>query len=386
MKIVFLCGSLEPGRDGVGDYTRRLAAELLRQKHQATIIALHDPQLTGQIVEDLQPEEDQLVYTLRLSNKLSWADRVREAQTFINANNPDWISLQYVPFAFHEKGLPVGLSKVLQQLIGSRPVHIMFHELWVGLSKQSSKRHRLLGFIQRYLVRSLLTTLRPYAIHTHTPLYQIQLDKLGTPSLILPLFSNIPQVTFTRNRTGEHTGDVENQIKFVFFGGISPNAPVNELAAEVARYADKKKITAKLTIIGRNGPEQATWVTAWRSHGFTVTVLGEQSLESISKVLLQSSIGLSTTPAVLSGKSGSIAAMHAHGLPVLCVSAPWRPRNLSSFKMAPGVSEYIPGNFEPVMNSRKSLQLPAITVTDVAHQLLDTLLLINNRSLTTPLL
>lgn len=27
MTILFLCGSLEPGRDGVGDYTRRLAGD-----------------------------------------------------------------------------------------------------------------------------------------------------------------------------------------------------------------------------------------------------------------------------------------------------------------------------------------------------------------------
>ena len=29
MKIVFICGCLEPGKDGVGDYTRRLSAELI---------------------------------------------------------------------------------------------------------------------------------------------------------------------------------------------------------------------------------------------------------------------------------------------------------------------------------------------------------------------
>ena len=42
MKIVFLCGSLEPGRDGVGDYTRMLAAEIIRKGHNAAIVALAD--------------------------------------------------------------------------------------------------------------------------------------------------------------------------------------------------------------------------------------------------------------------------------------------------------------------------------------------------------
>ena len=42
MKIIFLCGSLEPGRDGVGDYVLLLSGELVRQGHQASIIALND--------------------------------------------------------------------------------------------------------------------------------------------------------------------------------------------------------------------------------------------------------------------------------------------------------------------------------------------------------
>lgn len=31
MRLAFICVSLEPGRDGVGDYTRSLAAECIRQ-------------------------------------------------------------------------------------------------------------------------------------------------------------------------------------------------------------------------------------------------------------------------------------------------------------------------------------------------------------------
>ena len=31
LRMVLVCGSVEPGRDGVGDYTRTLAAELVRR-------------------------------------------------------------------------------------------------------------------------------------------------------------------------------------------------------------------------------------------------------------------------------------------------------------------------------------------------------------------
>jgi hypothetical protein len=42
MKIIFICGSLEPGQDGVGDYVRRLAAELILKQNEVSIIALYD--------------------------------------------------------------------------------------------------------------------------------------------------------------------------------------------------------------------------------------------------------------------------------------------------------------------------------------------------------
>src|ERR1022692_2576923 len=45
--------------------------------------------------------------------------------------NPNWVSLQFVPFGFHPKGLPFGLPRHLMSIIGSRPLHWMFHELWV---------------------------------------------------------------------------------------------------------------------------------------------------------------------------------------------------------------------------------------------------------------
>jgi hypothetical protein len=54
VKIVFLCASLEPGRDGVGDYTRHLASECVRRGHECTAIALHDPHVNNEFetVED----------------------------------------------------------------------------------------------------------------------------------------------------------------------------------------------------------------------------------------------------------------------------------------------------------------------------------------------
>jgi hypothetical protein len=42
LKILFVCSCLEPGLDGVGDYTRRLAVELVALGHSCTLLALAD--------------------------------------------------------------------------------------------------------------------------------------------------------------------------------------------------------------------------------------------------------------------------------------------------------------------------------------------------------
>jgi hypothetical protein len=56
MKIFLLCGSLEHGKDGVGDYTRRLAGELIRQGHNTAIISLNDRFIEGVVREEQESD------------------------------------------------------------------------------------------------------------------------------------------------------------------------------------------------------------------------------------------------------------------------------------------------------------------------------------------
>ena len=130
MKTAFLCSSLERGRDGVGDYTRRLASELIRQGHPSIAISLNDTHISDPVFE-LQKIEGNSVSVLRLPGTMPWQERASTARKWLDAFNPDWVSLQFVPFGFHPKGLPFGLSRHLKSIIGLRPLHWMFHELWV---------------------------------------------------------------------------------------------------------------------------------------------------------------------------------------------------------------------------------------------------------------
>lgn len=109
MRLAFICSSLEPGRDGVGDYTRRLAGELVRQGHPSIAVALNDPHISKTVFE-LQEIEGVSISVLRLPIVMPWSKRVIEARNWLEAFNPDWISLQFVPFGFHRRGLCFGLG------------------------------------------------------------------------------------------------------------------------------------------------------------------------------------------------------------------------------------------------------------------------------------
>jgi hypothetical protein len=191
MKITFLCGCLEFGRDGVGDYVRRLSGELSKQGHHVSAVALNDYYVFEAVLEK-QEFESRSIRVLRLPSIWKASQRFAHAKQWVDEFNPDWVSLQFVPFAFQTKGLPFFLSNQIFSFGVGRRWHIMFHELWVGMNLESSRKAQLWGRCQEYVIKSLIKKIKPKVIHTQSSLYQLQLKRLGFDSQILPLFTNIP--------------------------------------------------------------------------------------------------------------------------------------------------------------------------------------------------
>lgn len=325
MRLIFLCGSLAPGRDGVGDYTRRLASELIRQGHQASIIALND-RLIYSTIETIQETDGIAVPVLRLPATLVAKVRFARANSYIEKFNPEWLSLQYVPFSFQEKGLPWDLGSRLKKIGKGRKWHVMFHELWVGMNSEASYKLKIWGLMQQFILKKTLQQLEPELIHTQTKVYQFQLSKLGFKANYLPLFGNIPFL----NRRFKKKSNEKNELSFIIFGSIHYGAPIVEFAKQVKEYSVKNKIKIKLTFIGRCGAEQAIWIKAWQEQGLAYKVLGEQPSEKISEVLSQGDLGITTTPLLLAEKSGTVAAMLEHQLNIVCVSKKW---TIKDFKL-----------------------------------------------------
>ncbi|MBC7915807.1 MAG: hypothetical protein H7Y07_16990 [Pyrinomonadaceae bacterium] len=369
MKIMFLCGGLEPGSDGVGDYTRLLSIELIKLGHQIHIVALNDSFITD-TNKSIQRSKGIEVEVLRMPSVLSIEKKSEIVKNWVNDLNPDWISLQYVPFSFHSKGIPFGLSKALNRLGKGRKWNIMFHELWVGLDNEATPKMILWGHIQRLLIRKLVQVLQPKIIHTHTKVYQAILQKNGFEAKYLPLFSNIPVNNEPNSGVKKDSVKENNFIRLVIFGSLHPEAPVGNFADEVVNYSNKYKTQITLTFIGRSSNQQAVWEAIWTEKGLTFENLGEGTPEYISSALSNCSIGISTTPISLIEKSGAVAAMREHGLPVICVARPLTPRGIKNTNVPLDVLEYKKGNLELLLAERFGILSEYKNAEDVSKQLL----------------
>ncbi|MXV17449.1 glycosyltransferase family 4 protein [Hufsiella ginkgonis] len=372
MKVMFITGSMEPGRDGVGDYIRRMSGELIHRGISVSVLALHDRHCQKHITV-MQQSDGHRFLVMRIPDAWSAVDRYDQAYFWMEEMNPDWVSLQYVPFAFHIRGFHKGLGKLLSRLGDGRRWHIMLHEMWVGMAKEEPFKLQAWGWVQRFFIRSLLEKLQPEFIHTNTFLYREYLAQWKFKSVFLPVFSNIPATGAAHLQAGKPFAIREKrEIIFVVFGSIHRNVPIVPFAEEASVYAKANNVPVSLVFLGRCGGEQERWIKAWESAGLPFIVLGELSPARVSEVLQGCTIGLSSTACAVAQKSGSFAAMLEHGLPVIGVSNPWTPRGAGPQKTPAGMVIYERGKLSACLLSIE--EHPGYhTVTEVAEVMATTL-------------
>ncbi len=298
-RIAFLCGCAEPGKDGVGDYTALLAAECERRGCATLRIALNDGYVTG---------DSTAAAALRLGAATEWPARIEHAREAVERFAPDAVSLQWVPYAFHPKGIPWGIENGLARIAAGRAAHVMCHEVWIGAEQGASIAHRLTGAAQRAVLKRMLRALRPAAVLTSNPTYAALLAAAGIDAAVLPLFGAI-------SITGAATARDPAVARFGMFGELHPEWPAEPLLGRLRELGKRIEIAH----IGRIGRGEALWreiELRYRSE-FSFKRHGEQPPARISQFLMEMDFGIATTPLALLGKSGTAAAMLEHGLPVI---------------------------------------------------------------------
>ena len=371
MKILFICGSIEPSKDGVGDYTRRLCGELIKMGHHAQILSLFDKQAL-KFSNQNQLTEENLVLAYRIPKNTTYSQRLNITKEIIEKEKPDLISLQYVPFSFHNKGVPFWLPFFLKQINHEIKWHVMFHEMWTGISKISPFKHKVYGFFQRQIAKKIITNLEPISTTTSNILYQLVLEKKGISAEILPLFSNIPKVKvdeefkkifFEKLKILEK--NAENYLFTGVFGSIYPEANLEIVLNELIIKANS--INKKIVFIsfGRNNSEGEKKIKSLKNkfsnniQFFNYGILSEYNISNLLQLL---NIGISCTPYQHLGKSGVFAAMKLHNLEVIMSCNEELPEYTYKEKMQDFINrpaemwstEYVARNFISAINKHNN--------------------------------
>ncbi len=316
MDILFICGSAEPGKNGVGDYTRRLCGKLIRSGHEAQILSLCDHEAISfisenQIIEETNVKVHRIPVTTENDQRFIWL------QDILKDFQPDWISLQYVPYSFNPKGLPFWLPSYLKKVKGNHKWHIMFHELWLGIDVESSFKHKCIGKLQQLIAKKIIHNTKKPLVNTQNSLYQYFLESHNITAEVLPIWGNIP-LTAEKKETIEFT-------QFVLFGSIHYGAPFEDFIDDLVKSSNQFDKPIKFVFIGKNGSELFDYTTILKKFNICYEILGIQSEDVISKVLLDSDFGISTTPYFQTEKSGVYAAYREHQIKTICVSRKWTP-------------------------------------------------------------
>jgi hypothetical protein len=211
----------------------------------------------------------------------------------------------------------------------------MFHELWIGITKKSPLKHKIYGFFQKDIVKSIIATLKPKVINTSNGLHHTLLNSIDINSAILPLFSNIPlappEADFFKEVYNKLGFNIEQSSQYVIigiFGNLHPQAKLDGVINEelaLAKENNKNLVFISVGRIGDEGLEEFERLVNVFDGRVNFFQFGEQPEKNVSMLFQVMNKGISCTPIEHIGKSGVYAAMRHHGL---CVITP--------------VSDYIP--------------------------------------------
>jgi len=321
MRIACLTGSLEPGRDGVGDYTRTLATECTRLGHAVCLLSVgenHSP-----------PDEDPSgLPTRRLAGGKWSADGGRPAREYLEAFTPDWTSLQFVPYSFNPRGFFGAKIPALNAAMQTAPRrHIFFHETWIGMEQGARLKARLSGWWQRQAVKRMLREMAPACVHTSVDYYRAALASVGQPAEVLSMFGSVPRPP--RPCVPEALPGVpRDALVGGMFGTLHPDWQPDAFLRDFVALAAAAGRPPALVAAGSMGPGTPRFEKikeTWRGK-LTAVALGRCTEERLAAVFARFDFAVTSVPWNILGKSSSAAALREHGIRVVVTAAGTPPR------------------------------------------------------------
>lgn len=312
MNLVFLAGTLEPRLSGVADYILALSSKLTTLGIQCSCIAINDTLLPN--ASPILRSYDNGVSIIRIPSFLPWKTKFLLLEEELMYFKPDWISLQYVPYSFHPKGLSFRLPFYLWRIKKYARMHIMVHELWI--SGEGGFLRYIIHVLQRQLALFTFRSLSPSLLQTTNFWYSYLLTRNGLCPSILPLFSSIPvhnDAAPLSNRSQVWT--------FVSFGSIhehwNPEPLLSQIELARKHYCIE---SCHFVSVGNTGDYGARLWDSLQNLSyphFLFTRIGQVPSHTVSRYLKYADFGISMVPSHLIDKSSSAIAMLAHGLPII---------------------------------------------------------------------
>ena len=338
MKIVFVTSSVEPGKDGMGDYTLSLAAALRSLGHSVLAVGLNDRWIET-YSEAANRDNADGVALERLPSCMPLPERIDRACARLASFRPDWGSFQMSCYAYHRKGLLFGFNRHLPRLAAAcENWQVMFQELWIAFHKGSLLKHRLVGALQRHSIKGGVRALRPRLLQTSTPLFQALLRTVGIEASILPLAGSIPVSADpgvdwfleVLGDPGKPVAELERKQHLAggFFGGILANWEPEPFFSSLRKVAQKTGQKVSICSAGRmGGGGEAIWGRLLSGYpDFRFRKFGALPVERVSQYLQNLDFGIAATPWQAIGKSSATAAMLDHGVPVMVTRNDCEPR------------------------------------------------------------
>lgn len=317
MKVIFICGCLESGRDGVGDYVVRLGGEMIRQGLEIVALALNDPYVSKPTPAVLL-SGGSAISALRLPGNLEGPGEIAVAQKYLHEFGPDLVSFQYVPYSFHEKGISFRLPSKIKKLVGKHKVQIMFHEMW--LDSPVNLKQRLVAVIQQLLLRRMVSGLNTVLVNVSVPFNKRRLNKIGIAANVLGLFGNIYQDSPELLRQPDLNLAWPSVL---YFGSPPKGAFLANLVDKLEAFCQvETSATIVLACGNSKGKDQFLFLLKERLSGYQCKLvdMGFLDIPTLSKLMSECTVGIARSSVRLLGKSGSAIAMLEHGLPL------WMPK------------------------------------------------------------
>ncbi len=298
MKILFLADSNQLGESGVGDYALHLSAHL-HALHLDTVV--------------------ECIGTPNSALRASLAERVSLEQ-------PDWVSFQFVPYAYAHRGWVGRHTLPWKALRGRLGTHVMFHETWIGAHQGAPLRDRAMGALQRLGIHRLMRELRPDMVHCSNPLYSAMLLRAGISNRILPLFGNIPAgmpSTDPYDFLAELTPVLPRSgwVVAALFGSIIPSKHLLAALRWLQDHCLRQDQRLLVVSLGHCPTAERTFAALASQLPDvgkpTFLVKGRLDAVALSSWIRWADLGLATTPFNIIEKSGTAVAFAEHGVPVI---------------------------------------------------------------------